>query len=90
MSRGTVEINQNDAILVLKWVDQDIYDVEIDVNTQGDVDSANKLAAEALYQLLKNPKYQMRMERLMGDVDIDKNGEPELEEVEDEEVADTS
>ena len=90
MSRGTVEINQNDAILILKWVDQDIYDVEIDVNTQGDVDSANKLAAEALYQLLKNPKYQMRMERLMGDVDIDKNGEPELEEVEDEEVADTS
>ena len=90
MSRGTVEINQNDAILVLKWVDQDIYDVEIDVNTQGDVDSANKLAAEALYHLLKNPKYQMRMERLMGDVDIDKNGEPELEEVEDEEVADTS
>ena len=90
MSRGTVEINQNDAILILKWVDQDIYDVEIDVNTQDDVDSANKLAAEALYQLLKNPKYQMRMERLMGDVDIDKNGEPELEEVEDEEVADTS
>ena len=86
MSRGTVEINQNDAVLVLKWIDRDIYDVEVDVNLQDVEPSMNRLVTEALYQLLKNPKYAQRLERLMGDIHVAKEEEGEK----DEEVVDPS
>ena len=86
MSRGNIEINQNDAVLVLKWVDRDIYDVEVDVNTADETVSSNRLVIEALYQLLKNPKYAQRLERLMGDIYVAKEEEGEK----DEEVVDPS
>ncbi len=86
MSRGNIEINQNDAVLVLKWVDRDIYDVEVDVNTADETVSSNRLVIEALYQLLKNPKYAQRLERLMGDIHVAKEEEGEK----DEEVVDPS
>jgi|TARA_Y100000310_G_C20501236_1_gene724096 hypothetical protein len=86
VSRGNIEINQNDAVLVLKWVDRDIYDVEVDVNTADETVSSNRLVIEALYQLLKNPKYAQRLERLMGDIHVAKEEEGEK----DEEVVDPS